>query len=111
MNEHNKANVDLLKLARTELYESIAKIEEKTTEKLRKLYKGKQAKFECYDAIVDGDSYYFDQEILDIKANKSYDSRGEFYISVTVMFKSIFAPEGSEPKPCTFYLYEIKEVR
>ena len=110
MNDHSKATKDVLDGARKEFYKSVLTIEEKATEELQKLYKGKHVLFECYDALTDGDSYHFDQEILDIKAYKSYGS-SEFNITVTTMFKSMFAPEDAEPKPCTFYLYEIKEVR
>jgi len=110
MNEHEKAVKEILSNARTKTWDSVKSIELEATEKLRKLYKGKKVKCKCYDSFIDGDDYYFDQEILDIIVHKHHSSSVEYYATVNVMYRSVFWDEDKPPKPCSFYLSNIEKV-
>ena len=108
-NEHHKVVEGILTDARHCLCAEVGEIERVATEHLRKLYKGKRVKCECYDAFIGGEEYYFDTEILDIWVGKKY-TEDDFYVLVKAMHKSIFAKQGDAPKPQTFYLRRIESV-
>ena len=111
MNSNEKIVKDVLSRASQRMTEAVEEIEEKATEELRKLYKGKRVKCECYDSFIDGDDYFFDTEILDIEVRHFYGGNiDDFYVVVTVMYKSMFAERDSDPKPHLFYLRKIERV-
>ena len=79
------------------------------TLKLRKKYKGKIVKCKCFDACVEGDDYYFNQELKDICAYS--DGKGGFSVHATFLYKSPFSNPEDKAKDTSFHLESIEEVK
>ena len=98
----------VLSSASRKIREFISEVESEASDELRKLYKGKVVKCECFDSWIEGSDYLFNQELLDITVRRTFDDMFiRFYVTVTVMYKSPFAGRDSVPKPTRFYLRNI----
>ena len=82
---------------------------QKLTKELREKYKGKVVKCKCFDSLVAGDDYYFDQELKDIYAQA--DKYGNFFIMVNFMYKSIYSKPEDKAQNTTFSLESIKRAK
>lgn len=101
-------NKQLIDSATKELYQFKEFILQKIGEDLRKKYVGKRVKCECFDSLIDGDEYFFDQELREIKAYMNENDK--IYLMVTFKCKSMFANKEDPPKDWTLYLRSIEEV-
>jgi len=101
-------NRNLLDLAEKKIDKYTEIVVEEITKKLRKKYVGKKVKCKCFDAWTEGDDYWFDEKLIDIRA--CVKENNKFYIVVTFKYKSLFANENDLPKDTTFYLESIERV-
>jgi len=108
---HDEAVASVTNAARKKLCEAVDSIQLEATEKLREMYVGKRVKCECFDALVDGDDYFLEEEVLDIQVFRDYSADIYFHVMITLPYKSLFANKDAGPKPRTFYLRKITEVQ
>ena len=110
MNQHDREIGSVCSDATKALYRRITEVEEEATEKLRTLFKGKRVRCHCFDSLIDGDSLFFEGELLDIRVRRKYDENIDFYVTVTLMCKSLFSGPEEQPIPRTYYLSSIESV-
>lgn len=106
--QFDKHILSILDKADTKLKKYEDKIEKEMTAILRKEYRGKKVKCECFDSWTDGDDYFFDQKLIDIRFNIGFDKKT--YITVIFRYKSVYADKNARPKNTTFYLKSIESV-
>jgi hypothetical protein len=102
-------NSKIISNAREKIKDLKNQLEEEITATLQKRYKGKILQCTCFDSWTDGDDYYLNQELIDIKAQQHADE-DRFYIVVSFMYKSCCAPKTEPPKLTTFYLKSMERV-